>query len=177
MDLSQVIARAHIAQQEAAELKTGDPAKISVPGGSEEFSGKVTLVSPALDPNSTTVEVWVQAANPSGKLKPGSSVRVAIVSETVPNAIVVPVTAILTGPDGATSVFTLDASNKPTRQPVKVGIRTDTGAQITDGLKGGERVVTVGAFELDKEDESVLAKTKIQVEAPKAPGAEGSDKG
>jgi hypothetical protein len=94
----------------------------------------------------------------------------------VPKAIVVPVAAILTGPDGATSVFMLDASNKPVRQAVKVGIRTDSDAQITDGLKGGERVVTAGAFDLDKEDESVLAKTKIQVEAPKAPGAEGSDK-
>ena len=116
MDLSQVIARAHVAQQEAAELKAGDPAKISVPGQSDDFPGKVTLVSPALDPNSTTVEVWVQAANPGGKLKPGSSVRVAIVSETVPKALVVPVAAILTGPDGATSVITLDASNKPVRK-------------------------------------------------------------
>lgn len=172
MDLSQVIARAHIAQQEAAELKAGDAAKISLPGQSEDFSGKVTLVSPALDPNSTTVEVWVQAANPGGKLKPGSSVRVAIVSQTVPKALVVPVASILTGPDGATSVFTLDASNKSIRKAVKVGIRTDTDAQITDGLTAGERVVTVGAFELDKEDESILAKTKIVVEAPEAAGGE-----
>ena len=44
--------------------------------------------------------------------------------------------------------------------------------QITDGLQGGERVVTVGAFELDKEDEDVLAKTKIQVQAPKMPEEE-----
>ena len=41
--------------------------------------------------------------------------------------------------------------------------------QITDGLKGGERVVTVGAFELANEDDAVLAKTKIQVQAPKMP--------
>jgi HlyD family secretion protein len=176
MDLSQVIARAHIAQQEAAELKAGDAAKISLPGQSEDFPGKVTLVSPALDPNSTTVEVWVQAANPGGKLKPGSSVRIAIVSQTVPKALVVPAASILTGPDDATSVFTLGASNKPIRKTVKVGIRTDTDAQITDGLSEGERVVTVGAFELDKEDETVLAKTKILVEAPKAPEAAGSAK-
>src|ERR1700720_1943129 len=175
MDLSQVIARAHIAQQEAAELKAGDAAKISLPGQSEDFLGKVTLVSPALDPNSTTVEVWVQAANPGGKLKPGSSVRVAIVSQTVPKALVVPAASILTGPDGATSVFTVNASNKPIRKTVKVGIRTDTDAQITDGLSGGERVVTVGAFELDKEEEPVLAKTKILVEAPKASEAAGSE--
>jgi HlyD family secretion protein len=176
MDLSQVIARAHIAQQEAAELKTGDSAKISVPSQIENSWGKVTLVSPALDPNSTTVEVWVQAANPGGKLKPGTSVRVTIVSETVPKALVVPLAAILTGPDSATSVITLDSSNKPIRRAVKVGIRTDDEAQITEGLKGGERVVTVGAFELDKEDEPVLAKTKILVEAPKASEAAGGAK-
>ena len=171
-----VIARAHIAQQQAADLKAGNPAKISLPGQSEDFPGKVTLVSPALDPNSTTIEVWVQATNPGGKLKPGSSVRVAIVSETVPKALVVPVASILTGPNGATSVFTLNASNKPIRKTVKVGIRTDTDAQITDGLSAGERVVTVGAFELDKEDDAVLAKTKIVVEAPKASEAAGSEK-
>jgi HlyD family secretion protein len=176
MDLSQVIARAHIAQQEAAELKAGNSAKISVPGQTEDFPGRVTLVSPALDPNSTTVEVWVQAANPGGTLKPGTSVRVTIVSETVPGALVVPLTAILTGPDGGTSVIKLDSSNKPIRQAVKVGIRTDDEAQITVGLKAGERVVSDGAFELDKEDDAVLAKTKVQVQAPKAPGTAGGDK-
>jgi multidrug efflux pump subunit AcrA (membrane-fusion protein) len=98
------------------------------------------------------------------------------VSETVPKAVVVPLASILTGPDGATSVFTLDASNKPIRKAVKVGIRTDTDAQITDGLSVGERVVTVGAFELDKEDEPVLAKTRILVEAPKPPETAGSVK-
>jgi HlyD family secretion protein len=176
MDLSQVIARAHIAQQEAAELKAGNSAKISVPGQSEDFPGEVTLVSPALDPNSTTVEVWVQAANPGGKLKPGTSVRVTIVSETVPDALVVPLTAILTSPDGATSVIKLDSSNKPIRQAVKVGIRTNDQAQIAVGLKAGERVVSDGAFELDKEDDAVLAKTKVQVQAPKSPGTAGGDK-
>src|SRR6201988_1826541 len=176
MDLSQVIARAHIAQQEAAELKAGNSAKISVPGQTEDFPGRVTLVSPALDPNSTTVEVWVQAANPGGKLKPATSVRVTVVSETVPGALVVTVTAILTGPDGATSVIKLDSSNKPIRQAVKVGIRTDDEAQITVGLKAGERVVSDGAFELDKEDDAVLAKTKVQVQAPKSPRTAGGDK-
>src|ERR1700752_1809289 len=176
MDLSQVIARAHIAQQEAAELKAGNSAKISVPGQTEDFPGRVTLVSPALDPNSTTVEVWVQAANPGGKLKPATSVRVTVVSETVPGALVVTVTAILTGPDGATSVIKLDISNKLIRQAVKVGIRTDDEAQITVGLKAGERVVSDGAFELDKEDDAVLAKTKVQVQAPKSPRTAGGDK-
>jgi HlyD family secretion protein len=176
MDLSKVIARAHVSQEQAANLKVGNPATISAPSLTDDFPGKVTLVSPALDPNSTTLEVWVEAANPGAKLKPGSSVRVSIVSETVPTAIVIPVSAILTGPDGATSVITLGSANKPARRIVKVGIRNGDEAQITDGLKSGERVVTTGAFELDKEDEPILAKTRIQLEAPKAPASNASDK-
>ena len=63
----------------------------------------------------------------------------------------------------------LDTDNKPHKQKVKVGIRNGDDVQVTKGLKGGERVVTVGAFELDKLDEDVLPKTKIQVQAPKMP--------
>jgi len=172
MDLSQIVARSHISQQEAAHLKAGDAATISEPGQSTVVKGRVTLVSPALDPNSTTVEVWVSAPNPGGRLKPGSSVHVSMVGETVPNAIVVPAAAVLTAPDGVTTVITLDTDNVPHKQKVKTGIRDGANIQITDGLQGMERVVTVGAFELDKEDDPVLAKTKIQVQVPKMPDEE-----
>jgi HlyD family secretion protein len=169
MDLSEIVARSHISQQEASHLKAGDPATIMVPGQSGVVKGKVTLVSPALDPNSTTVEVWVTAPNPGDRLKPGGSVRVSMVGETVPNAIVIPVAALLTAPDGVTSVITLDTQNVPSMVKVKTGIRDGSNVQITDGLQGSERVVTVGAFELGQEDPDVLAKTKIQVQAPKMP--------
>jgi HlyD family secretion protein len=175
MDLSQVIARAHVSQQEAAQLRVGNAATISAPGLGADVHGKVALVSPALDPNSTTVEVWVQAGNPGSRLISGTSVRVTIVAQTVPHAIVAPAAALLTDPDGVTSVIALDSDNKPRKQTVKVGIRNGDDVQITDGLKGGERVVTVGAFELDKEDPDVLAKTKIQVQAPKMPDTEEED--
>lgn len=168
MDLSQVIARAHVTQQEAAILKPGDAATVAMPG-SPAVPAKVTLVSPALDPNSTTVEVWVQANNPGMRLRPGASVQVAMVAQTVPNAVVIPAQSLLTESDGVTSVITLDTDNKPHKQKVTTGIRNGNDVQVTKGLSGGERVVTVGAFELAKEDEDVLPKTKIQVQAPKMP--------
>jgi HlyD family secretion protein len=168
MDLSQVIARAHIPQQLAAQLKAGDAAEISNPG-TKAVGGKVTLVSPALDPNSTTVEVWVQAPNPGGQFKPGSTVHVSMVAQTVPHAVVIPAEALITSADGVTSVIALDSNNTPHKQKVKTGIRNGNEVQVTEGLKGGERVVTVGAFELASEDDPVLAKTKIQVQAPKMP--------
>jgi len=169
MDLSSIIARAHVAQQQAAQLNVGDAATVSVPGQSPNAKGKVTLVSPALDPSSTTVEVWVQVPNPGDRMKPGSSASVAIVAQSVPHAIVAPAQALLTDTDGVTTVIVLDSDNKPHKQKVDVGIRDGDDVQITKGLKGGERVVTVGAFELANEDDPVLAKTKVQVQAPKVP--------
>lgn len=166
MNLSQIVARAHIDQQQASQIKVGDPATISVPGQPGAFKGKVSLVSPALDPNSTTVEVWVQAANPGERLKPGSDVQVQIVAQSIPHAIVIPAEALLTSPDGSTSVIILDTDNKPHKKKVKVGIRDVGEVQVTEGLQGGERVVTVGAFALSQEDDPILAKTNIQVQAP-----------
>jgi HlyD family secretion protein len=167
MDLSQVIARVHVSQQEAAQLKVGDAASLSLPGG-DSVPGKVSLVSPALDPNSTTVEVWVQAPNPRMEFRPGAGVRVSMVAEKASHATVIPSQALLTAPDGATSVIVLDPGNTPQKRKVEVGIRNGNDVQITKGLKDGEHVVTVGAFELDKEDPDVLRKTKVQVEAPPA---------
>ena len=167
MDLSQIVARAHVAQVDAAHLKAGDEASISIPGQGPPLKAKVTLVSPALDPSSTTVEVWVQAPNPKGRVKSGISASVTMIAETVPHAIVAPAAALLTATDGVTSVIVLDTDNKPHKQKVKVGIRDGGDVQIADGLKGGERVVTVGAFELDKMDD--MTKAIIQVQAPKMP--------
>lgn len=169
MDLSQIVARAHVSQMEATSLKAGNPATITVPGIAVPVKGRITQVSPSVDPNSTTVEVWVQAPNPKGELRPGQSVKVAMISETVKEAVVIPTAALLTTTEGSNSVITLDADNVPHKQKVKVGIRDGQSVQVTDGLSGGERVVTIGAFELNNEDDPVLAKTKIQVQAPKMP--------
>ena len=166
MNLSQIVARAHIDQPEAAQLKVGDPATVSVPGQPGALKGKVSLVSPALDPNSTTVEDWVQAPNPGDRLKPGTSVHVEMVAQSVPHAIVIPAEALLTSPQGDSSVIVLDTDNKPHKKKVKAGIRDGGAVQVTEGLQGGERVVTVGAFALSQEDDSILAKTNIQVAAP-----------
>ncbi len=172
MNISQIIARAHVSQQDAAQIKVGDPASIIVPAA-PPARGKVTLVSPALDPGSTTVEIWVQAPNPQGRLKPGASARVEIITQTVPNAIIAPVSALLTGSDGSTSVMVLDQDNKVSRKRVKVGIQDGGNMQILEGLKNGDRIVTVGAFVLDRMDEDDLAKVNIHVQAP--PGVELED--
>jgi multidrug efflux pump subunit AcrA (membrane-fusion protein) len=162
MDLSQVIARTHVSQAEASELKVGDDANIIGAGGAP-YPGKVTQISPALDAANTTVEVWVQADNPDGVFRPGTSTKVEMIAKSVANALVIPEKAVMTSPQGATFVIVIDQDNKPHRRKVAIGIRDSGKAQVTDGLDSGQRVATTGAFELFKLEPEVLSKVKVQI--------------
>lgn len=174
MDLSKVIARAHISPAEASELKVGNDANLIGPDNAP-IGGKITQISPAVDPSNTTLEVWVQADNPGDHFKPGTSIRVELIARTVPNTLVIPQAALITSGSGATSVVFIDPENKPHRKSVTTGIRDAGSVQITDGLESGQRVVTTGAFELAKLESDVLAKTKVQIQPPKEEEEEEPD--
>lgn len=148
MDVSRVVARATVPQNEAARLKVGLPATITRMDSPEEVPGKVIVVSPAVDPNTTTVQVWVQAANPGERLKPGATVHVAIVAEVLPDALVVPVAAILPGAEGGTVVMAVDAASVAHEKKVETGIREADRVQIVSGAKDGDQVVVTGGVGL-----------------------------
>jgi HlyD family secretion protein len=169
MDISSVIAKAHIPQNDAAVLKIGDKGTMTVPGIEEPIEGKVTVVSPALDPNSTTVEVWFEAKNPKHQLKPGTSVQLSLTAQTVKDALVVPANAVITTPEGATAVMIAGSDGRAHQKAVKLGIRNGDDVQILDGLTESDKVVASGAYGLPD-------KTKIKIEAAEAP-AEGAKEG
>jgi RND family efflux transporter MFP subunit len=162
MDTSQVIAKAHIPQPDASLLKVGDKATLTVPGESDPIEGKVTVISPALDPNSTTVEVWVQAANKRQRLKPGTSVQLSMLAQTVDQAVAVPAASVLTAQDGTTAVMLVGPDNRAHQTPVKTGIRDGDRMQIVDGVKPGDKVILAGAYGLPD-------KTKVTIEAAAEP--------
>src|SRR5579859_2882068 len=164
MDISQVIAKAHIPQSDALQLHKGDAATISLAGLEKPVNGKVSLISPALDPNSTTVEVWVQAPNPDQLLRPGTTAQLAITAQTVKDALVVPSAALLNAKGDAAQVMVVDSQNQASARDVKTGIQTGQQVQIVSGLKPGEVVVTEGAYGLPD-------KTKVKVEKPETEAA------
>jgi HlyD family secretion protein len=168
MNLSQMVAKAHIPQNQAALLKKGDSATISVPNVDEPIKGKVTLVSPALDPGSTTVEVWIQAPNKEGEMKAGASAAVSMMAKTVPDALIVPAQALVTDEEGKKSVMVIGSDGIAHKREVETGIQTADAVQIVSGVKPGEQVVSVGAYGLPDN-------TKVKVEAPPAPAKEGGD--
>jgi multidrug efflux pump subunit AcrA (membrane-fusion protein) len=161
MDISQIIAKAHIPQTDAMLLHKGDKAVLEFSGLDKKIDGKVTLVSPALDPNSTTVEIWVQAANPKQEMRPGMTAQITITAQTVHDALVVPAAALLNPSGDSAQVMVIDAQSQAQSRDVKIGIQTPEEVQIVSGVKAGEQVVSQGAYGLSD-------KTKVKVEKPEA---------
>jgi multidrug efflux pump subunit AcrA (membrane-fusion protein) len=159
MDMSKIVARVNMAQDQARNVKVGNEATITPADGGELVTGRVTVVSPASDVNSTTVQVWVQADNADERLHAGQSVHVSIVAATLDGATLVPAPAILPNAEGETIVLVVDEQNVAHEKVVQIGVREPEMVQIVAGLEVGQRVVTQGGLGLED-------KTKVRVMKP-----------
>jgi len=165
MNTSKLIAKAHISQAEAVLLKVGNKAEIELPGLDEPIKAKVTLVSPALDPGSTTIEVWVESTKPNPALKPGMNARVNVIAKSEEDALVVPASAVYKSEEAGDFVMLAGADKKAHLTKVKIGIKNKELAQIESGLKENDSVITVGGYALPDG-------TQIKIEATPAPESE-----
>lgn len=161
MNTSKLIAKAHIAQTEAVLVKVGNPAEIELTGLEEPIKAKVTLVSPALDPGSTTVEVWVVSDKANPALKPGMNARVRIVAKSEQDALVVPASAVYQSEEAGDYLMLAGSDKKAHLVKVKVGIKNKELAEIESGVKENDSVITVGGYALPDG-------TQIKIEAAPA---------
>ena len=159
MNTSRLIAKSHIPQSEAAVLKVGDPAELKIPGLDDPIKGHVSLVSPALDPGSTTIEVWVEASKPDPALKPGMSVEVSMTAKTLKDALVVPTPAVYRNSEGADFVLLAGSDGHAHLKTVQTGVRNSEFTQIVTGVNPGDSVITSGGYALPDN-------TQIKIEAP-----------
>ncbi len=158
MDVARVIARANVPVNQLRFLKAGESATIIAAESSAGVQGTVTVVSAALDPNSTTAEVWVSARNSGERLRPGSTVQVAVLAEVIRDALVIPTSALLPAQEGTGDTVLVVGSDSLARmRSIEVGVREPDKVQVLKGLASGEQVVTVGGFGLQD-------KTKVKVE-------------
>ena len=157
MDVSRVIARSNVPSDQLGFLNTGDSATISSLDSVQRLAGRVTVVSPALDPNSTTAEVWVEAANAGNVLKPGMSVQVTISAQQIPDAVVIPAVALLPAEGGTNAVLVVDSHSVAHKRDIQTGVREADKVQVLSGVQPGEAVVTVGGVGLQDQ-----AKVNVQ---------------
>jgi HlyD family secretion protein len=159
MDMSKVVARVNMAQDQAKNVKVGNEATITPADGGELVTGRVTIVSPASDVNSTTMQVWVQADNPGEKMHAGQAVHVSIVAATLEGATLIPTPAILPNAEGETIVLIVDDKNIAHEKVVQIGVREPEMVQIVAGVEVGQRVVTQGGLGLED-------KTRVRIMKP-----------
>jgi HlyD family secretion protein len=158
INTSRLVARANIPVEQAASIRVGNKAQITAPGG--ELAGKVTVVSPSVDPSTTTVGVWVEAPDTEGALKLGTTANLSIEAGTVDNAVVVPADAILSSDEGGEKVMLAGPDSVAHERKVKLGIRSGDEVQILSGINPGDQVITQGALGLDDKAKIRIAKAE-----------------
>jgi membrane fusion protein (multidrug efflux system) len=109
------------------------------------FDGRVDISSSIVDPRTGTVQIRAVFPNDKRGLLPGQFVRVEIIGVTMPNAVLVPKTAIVQGPQGA-AVYVVDANDVAQARPVQLDREVAKGWIVKSGLEAGERVVTDGVI-------------------------------
>ncbi len=149
MDTSSLLAKLHIAQAATQQLKIGAAAEINIPGLDEPQKATVAFISPALDPGSTTVEIWLRLPNAEGAYRVGTAVHAVIRGKTIPDAIQLPPSAILPAEDGSTNVLVVGADGTAKKRAVTVGIRTPEQVQILSGVSAADNVIIAGGYGLD----------------------------
>jgi cobalt-zinc-cadmium efflux system membrane fusion protein len=143
----------------AGQNGTGDPLGI----------GSVVDVGGSVDTSSRSVNVRVQAPTTRRPLRIAETVFGQIAAAVHPNAVMVPLEALV--PDGEDfKVFVVDAAGTAHERKVSVGGRTDKVAEITEGLSGDERVVTYGAYGVSD------SATVVSAKQPAARPAKDSEK-
>lgn len=165
-DVSTMTVKAKISEADVLRVKTGQEVYFSVLGAPEQrFPGKISFVEPAPDTlktqnttssstasssssSSSTSAVYYNALfevpNPERRLMTSMTAQVTVIVGRAQNVVTIPSTAIRRrGPN--TMVDVLDADGKSTARRVTVGLDNKIVAEIKDGLKAGERVVTTRA--------------------------------
>ena len=149
MDTSSLLAKVHLSQEQTAGLKVGGDATLTINGQDEPAHGKISLISPALDPGSTTLEVWVTVANKAGKYKPGTPVHVSLAARSLLDVVTVPNEALITTKAGTPAVMVVGPDNVAHQKDVKTGITDGHDTQVLSGVQPGDQVVTKGAYGMD----------------------------
>jgi len=126
-------------------VRLGEAVNVTVPAiPNVKFSGRVILISSVVDPDTRTVKVRTEVANPGGQLKPDMFANVEIVTAGRASAITVPLAAILD--DGGKSVvFVADGTGFKKREVI-VGLKSNDRVEIVEGLTAGDKVVVKGNY-------------------------------
>lgn len=144
---TQVAVLARVYEEDLGKVRVGQPVVVSTLAFPDErLSGRVQRLGPVLDPDSRTVEAWIELDHADPRLRPNLFARVGVVLREDRHALAVPAAAVIEA-DDAQFVF-VRQGNVFTRVPVRIGPSDGQFTQIDDGLVPGDAVVVQGVREI-----------------------------
>jgi len=160
-DLSNVWGEADIYESDLPYVKTGMPVELTLsywPG--QVFKGKVSFLSPTLDPQSRTLRARLEIPNPDMTLKLEMFAG-ARLSYQLADRLAVPESAVMRTGE-RTMVFRDAGENKLVPVDIKLGIRADGFYEVLSGLNEGDKVVTSANFLVDSESSMKAAQATVE---------------
>jgi Cu(I)/Ag(I) efflux system membrane fusion protein len=149
-DLSSVWVEAQVYTSQLSALDRTGKAVVRFPDlPGNEFSGRIGLVNPELDPGGRTNLVRVELANAEGLLRPGMSAEVAVTGGER-HSLTLPEGAVLHS-KGADVVWLATGHNRFRPVMVETGLEAEDRVEIRSGVKAGDVVVTEGAYLVNSE--------------------------
>lgn len=151
VDTSTMWVLAEVYEQDLAFVKVGDMAKVTVNTWPDRsFPGRVTFIYPNVGKDSRTARLRIEVANPDGLLRADMAATVEIEAPIPGRWLAVPDSAVIDS--GKRQIVLVErGEGRYEPRPVKLGARVSGYAQVLEGLKPGERVVTAATFLIDAE--------------------------
>lgn len=146
VNLSSLKVKGELPESYITRVKKGDNAVIYFPDQDKEIKTKVDFSGNAINTINRTFNVEIKLNDKDGSFRPNMIAILKIADYHIPNAMVLPVGAVQKGTEGE-YVFVAETENGKTvskRRTVKTGIIYNGLTEITEGLKEGDKVITIG---------------------------------
>lgn len=145
-NLSTVWVLANVYQADLAYIHSGEDVSVQTDAYQGTFHGRISYVSPALDPNTRTLQARVVVDNPGEKLKRDMYCTVTVTAGKVANAIALPNASVLHDDNNQPFVYVAVGANQFGRREVETGAGEDGLTQILKGVSPGDKVVGDGSL-------------------------------
>ena len=133
--------------------------------------GKLALSEAKVDQSTGAVTLRAIFPNPNNVLLPGMYVSARLTQSVIPNAALVPQSAVMRTPKGDSQVYIVDENNQIQVRPVTINGTYDGQWVVTDGLSSGDKLVVIGGSKVKPEQEVVVKPLENANGAPATPTA------
>jgi membrane fusion protein, heavy metal efflux system len=145
-DMTSVWILINVYQNDVAYVHVGDPVTIENESYPGTVRGKIEYISPALDPNTRTLQARIEAPNPGERLKKEMYVTAQVQAGVIPHALFVPNSSVLRDEQNMPYVYLQTGKTEFARRDVTLGESQNGKTQILTGLQANDHVVGDGSL-------------------------------